>query len=75
MGQLPLPIPHQPRLEGCKGGGCPRRKHLIAWGIPLPRAGRCPPHPGWAPGAAAQSALFLFREELYWKRNKSRGKL
>lgn len=74
-GAAPTPHPTPSRLQGCRIGGCPRRKHLTAWGIPPPRAGRCPPHPGWAPGAAAQSALFLFREELYWKRNKSRGKL
>lgn len=59
-GQLPIPIPCQPHLKGCRTRGCPMQQHLAVGIVPPPRAGRCPPWPGWAPGVATQPALFLF---------------
>lgn len=61
VGQLPPPTAHPSPI--------PRRGCSAPWG--------CPPWtgpPATRPGpAAVQPALFLFQEELCWKRNKSRG--
>lgn len=61
MGRLPPPQ-HTPAPS--QGGGC-----SAPWGCP-PWSG--PPATKLGP-AAVEPALFLFREELCWKRNKSGG--
>lgn len=73
-GQLPLPIPHQPHLQGCRTGGCPTRRHRVAGGVPPPWAGRCPtPTARLGPGSGrATGAVSISRRSLLEKEQKPR---